>query len=343
MILWTRIALAACITMAAFAPAACCQSRAEGAVSISIDNPGDGAVVDSELNISGMAAGPAGVAISVSVSIDGGQSYPALGNTSWIYRWSPDGPGQHTILATATAGNDWAAAQVTVFYVPPDFNASIIGHEPASTELSVMLGQSIMFGVNITGPIVSTLVRWFVNGSDLGGQGSNLGANITFSQGPGETIPVEARLYLNGTVVDSVIWNVTVTRPQGPPEITAFRPSNFNVTVAIQETVKFNVTSSDPDGDRLNITWFVDGEPRPPGAGKDSFEIYFNESGDHIISVSVSDGAATVNVTWNLTVAPDYVPGLLDTFPVVVYMMAGLAAGLLYGRRNGRMAGQRPL
>jgi len=318
--------------MAALAPAATGGSRAGEPVSISIDSPQNGTTVGTELNISGTAAGPAGETLSVSVSIDGGAPHLASGNASWVLRWSPNASGEHTIVATATAGNQTATAQVTVVFTPQSPNAKIGGHGPEPTEVLLQPGDNATFWVNISGPVAGTIVRWFQNGTELPGEAGRLTLNMSFNSAGNTT--VEARLFQDGSFTDSVAWNVSVSQPQRPPKIAAFRPAGRNVSVAIQETVAFNITVSDPDGDSLNITWLVDGMPQTSGIGVVSFETSFNDSGDHCVTASVFDGTSSVNITWNLTVAPDYVLGPLDVVPCMAFIVLGLFLGIWYGTRS---------
>jgi len=186
--------------------------------------------------------------------------------------------------------------------------------------------------VNISGPVAGTIVRWFQNGTELPGEAGRLTLNMSFNSAGNTT--VEARLFQDGSFTDSVAWNVSVSQPQRPPKIAAFRPAGRNVSVAIQETVAFNITVSDPDGDSLNITWLVDGMPQTSGIGVVSFETSFNDSGDHCVTASVFDGTSSVNITWNLTVAPDYVLGPLDVVPCMAFIVLGLFLGIWYGTRS---------
>ena len=337
----TGIALAACLLAAAIFPAAAGPSGAAGAVSISIDNPQNGTVIYSELNISGTASGPEGQELAVSVSIDGGQHFPARGNTSWTYRWSPAVTGQHTIEATAIAGNETATAQVLVNYSLPQPKPKIGGHDPSSTELSLAPGENLTLSVTLSGPAIGTVVRWYENGSELTGEAGNLKINLTTPDDLAGTITVEARLTQNGTATDSIRWNITLANPQRPPRIVAFWPEQHNISLAPEEVVQFNVTASDPDGDELNITWLVDGEPSASGINMSSFETKFNRTGDHCITVSVSDGHGTVDVTWNLTVENSYILGFLDIAPCIVYIVLGLLMGVWYGTRTRRTPGPR--
>lgn len=342
MIRGTHVALAACLLAAAFSSAASGPSSAAGSVSISIDDPQNGTVIEEELNITGTAAGPEGIELAVSVSIDGGPPFPARGNTSWAFRWSPAIPGQHIIEATATAGNETATAQVVVSFNLPQPPAQISGHDPASTELSLTPGENLTLSVTITGSVVGAVVRWYENGSELTGESGHLRINLSMPTGLEGIIPVEARLVVNGNVTDSARWNITVALPERPPVILDFQPDKLNLSIAQQEEARFNVSASDPDGDELNITWLVDGKTRASGLNMSYFEISFNKSGDHCVTASVSDGNALANITWNLTIAEEYIPGPLDIAPCIVYIVLGLFAGIWYGMRTGRFPRQRP-
>jgi hypothetical protein len=68
-----------------------------------ITAPNDGAVFPAgEIELTGAAEGPQGVAF-VEVSTDGGATWStAAGNGSWSYRWAPASGGEYTVMSRAT-------------------------------------------------------------------------------------------------------------------------------------------------------------------------------------------------------------------------------------------------
>ena len=82
------LAALALILAATATPGAAGAAPRAGGLSVSIVLPVNGSVVKGDVNITGNASGPGGVALSVQLSIDGGPWYPAEGNLSWTWLWS---------------------------------------------------------------------------------------------------------------------------------------------------------------------------------------------------------------------------------------------------------------
>ena len=317
-------------------------ARSPGPVSISITYPPNGTVVSSEVNITGTASGPEGLALSVSVSVDGGPLNPAQGNTSWVFRLSTFVEGPHLIEATAAAGNDTATAQIEVSFsiAPPQVNIS--GHDPAGSDISLTPGKNVTFSIALSNQLQGATIRWYEDDSAVPAEEGRLSFNFSAPADFRGNHSIEARLARNGATIDSVRWNVTGLPPDRPPRITAFLPDTLNISVEQYSRVDFNMTASDPDGHPVNITWFVDGKALAFGLNLTSFGVDFNESGDHCVTAGVSYGGFRVNVTWSVSVQKDYVPTLLDFAPCAIYIILGLFLGIWYGIRTGRIPRPRP-
>jgi len=97
--------------------------------------------------------------------------------------------------------------------------------------------------------------------------------------------------------------NVTlnVTPVNDVPVIESFTPTDLTPTVVIGNSLIFNHTSSDIDGDTLIYSWKVDLAEQSTGQGW-TYTPASNEVGIHNITLNVSDGTVNVSMQWNVTV-----------------------------------------
>ena len=97
-------------------------------------------------------------------------------------------------------------------------------------------------------------------------------------------------------------WNVSVIfiDRNRPPAIQSRFPANDPV-INETETQNFSVLASDPDAQPLRFSWYVDGE-KVSTSDNLTWRTWYNSSGVHAVSVTVSDGAKSASTGWNLTV-----------------------------------------
>lgn len=85
-----------------------------------------------------------------------------------------------------------------------------------------------------------------------------------------------------------------------PPSIDSVSPTT-DPTISVGESQTFSITKSDPDGDNMNVSWYVDGVIQEGKTG-DSFVYTASIVGSFIIKVAISDGQASDTNNWALTV-----------------------------------------
>lgn len=120
-------------------------------------------------------------------------------------------------------------------------------------------------------------------------------------------------LVSDGELTSSHVWNISVLHVNAPPVIDSFFPER-EVLVDAGQKASFRVQSHDPNGDRLNISWFVDGGLT---AWADfSMELPTSEEspGRHRVEALVSDGTNSVIVNW--TVRVNHAPRITNWNPV---------------------------
>ena len=95
-----------------------------------------------------------------------------------------------------------------------------------------------------------------------------------------------------------------LTRNMPPPiNITSFYPANRSFNVSENSTVDFNISYSDSQGP-VTITWLLDDEEKSSFTNLTGFNVTFNftSSGDHNVTVLVSDDTSDADLTWDIEV-----------------------------------------
>ena len=101
-------------------------------------------------------------------------------------------------------------------------------------------------------------------------------------------------------------FTLTVTNKNRAPNITAYYPTTLNFSTTGTTLLGFNITKNDPDGTIPDASWYVDGvlNEIDSGSSVDSFAYNFGcgISGNHTVSVTITDGLLTAALKWNITV-----------------------------------------
>lgn len=102
---------------------------------------------------------------------------------------------------------------------------------------------------------------------------------------------------------NEIILTVEATNTTGTnkaPVINTKDPTT-DPTISVGGSQIFKITKSDPDGDPMNVTWYVDGVSREGETG-DSFTYKSSIVGSFVIKVAVTDGKLSDTEYWALTV-----------------------------------------
>jgi len=84
------------------------------------------------------------------------------------------------------------------------------------------------------------------------------------------------------------------------PTINSYLPIS-DITIAENSSQAFSITASDPDGDMLSYSWFLD-EAQVSTAPSFTYSPDYNAAGVHILNVTVSDGSLKTSHSWNINV-----------------------------------------
>jgi len=107
----------------------------------------------------------------------------------------------------------------------------------------------------------------------------------------------------NAGGVSTSSLKVTVSVENVPPVIVSYAPQENNLVMNENETLLFNVTVTDANGDSLSYQWYLDKQKL---TGKNNREYTYTASyasaGNHTVKVEITDGKDTVSHIWNITV-----------------------------------------
>jgi hypothetical protein len=102
-------------------------------------------------------------------------------------------------------------------------------------------------------------------------------------------------------------FSLTITDENRQPNFTAYYPTNFTINAPDTQTLYFNITTNDLDGTIPDAYWYVDGifNQLDSGSSFDEFSYVFGcgVSGNHNVSVVITDGLLNNSLNWNITLS----------------------------------------
>jgi hypothetical protein len=117
------------------------------------------------------------------------------------------------------------------------------------------------------------------------------------------TISAEAEVVPGETnTTDNTYINDTVTILNSPPTIDSFTPINTTPEVNEGDSLEFTHTSSDPDGDSLTVTWWLNQTDTGETSDSYTYTSDYESAGTYNATVVVSDGLSQTSHQWTLTV-----------------------------------------
>jgi hypothetical protein len=209
------------------------------------------------------------------------------------------------IFVSSSSSGKLRMFDLYVRVTPPQHKPRIDSFYPA-LETSVPEASTLDFRVNATdiyrNPMTFT---WFDDEERLPGTTSaRLSIEYGFEDAGMHTVTCRVANGISEKTFIDLVWQVTVTDVNRPPEIHTFSPAG-DVTMEENSTQLFSVAASDPDpGEVLSHSWFLDNKP-VAGAEGDNYTYApgFFDGGLHTIKAVVSDGGgATDFKVWQATV-----------------------------------------
>ncbi len=242
------------------------------------------------------------------------------------YEWKVDGTSESnessfeivtTFVDEYRAGNYEVEVQVTDDILETDtfvWNLTVLDVNqipeiqkfmPNITNVSINEGEKLPLSINVT-DIDGTvpLYQWYLNGAVIVNETLSSYDFITDYDMEGiYTIAVNVTDGADDTLVDSVVWTITVLNSDRPPIVSIF--GNDTVVIYEGNWVNFFVNATDPDGDVLSYKWLFDGEnlSGEEGVNYNYSSDYSSADGNvHDVMVEISSGEHVINFTWKLTI-----------------------------------------
>jgi len=196
-------------------------------------------------------------------------------------------------FSSATAGLLRLSNLKVVLNMPPVITGAWPSDDPVLEQ-----GTGQRFSINASDQDADTLqMDWRVDGQ-VAGTGPQFDYTAPGSAG-NHTVTATVS---DGKASSSRLWNVTVVfvDRNRPPVIRERMPAD-NPVINETETAVFAVRATDPEGGPLRFSWYVDGD-KVSVADNLTWRTWYNSSGVHNVSVTVSDGEKSASSAWNLTV-----------------------------------------
>lgn len=135
-------------------------------------------------------------------------------------------------------------------------------------------------------------------------------------------------------------WNLNILKKNRLPEIRVVEPEGKTASIEESDTLNFAITKSDPDGDSMDVTWWVDGVETFEGSDKYTFSPGYDSDRNRNITVEVSEteSGASSTFSWDIAVANvdisegrETLLGLsYDAWGLIMALISGLAAIMLF-------------
>ncbi len=220
-------------------------------------------------------------------------------------------PGTHTLTVFVTDNASQTVSFEWTVIVLPNHAPTIDGQTPASP-VAVNEGGVInmqTFAHDEDGDALT--YSWFINGT-LAGTGSTYAFVTNYNSAGTYTVQCTVS---DGNLNASTQWSVNVLNVNRPPTIISRIPSYTYPTMYEGDMMTLSVTATDPDGDSIIYSWFLDGVLFDTGNSSISYCPDFESAGGHTIVCYVSDGTLQTSTYWSLTVYNMNGPPVLYPIP----------------------------
>ncbi len=257
----------------------------------------DSAIISGKLtktDAGGTNTGSQTYEVNVSVS-DGGTSDSALTNITVIeINNAPS-------LVNIGVQTVWTQGESSTLYIETegsDIEGTLNYNE---TLINASSGAAVdLFNISYLG-----VINFTPNVNQIGIYNATICINDSGIENPHENISTECGEDGSGKFVCDD-FTITITDENRAPEITDYDPDNLNFTIDGTETTIFNITKNDPEGTVPDSYWYIDGEYQSyySGSSIDEFIYTFGcgISGNHNVTVDVTDGLLNTSLQWNITV-----------------------------------------
>jgi len=207
--------------------------------------------------------------------------------------------------------------------VDPVNDAPVLTTVTPTGDVGMNEGTTKDFQVTATDPDGDSLTyTWTLDGKDTGIKTNNYTYAPDFTTAGIHKVKITVSdLLLTATKE----WKVTVKNVNRAPVVNITSPVANPVTKYKQGKMTFTADTTDPDSDKLTITWYVDGNPVP--SSNANSVVYNMKSGTHVVKVTASDGTTSTSQEVTVSAAktggsPGFeVLGLLGALVIVAVLI----------------------
>jgi hypothetical protein len=133
--------------------------------------------------------------------------------------------------------------------------------------------------------------------------------NITMNDSMIGTYMINISVNDSTGAMTSAIISLTITNENRAPVISSYFPEDLTPEIYETESINFSISAYDPDGTIPSIVWYLDNVNTGITSSAYSYVTGYESSGIHNVTVTVSDGAITVALKWDVNVLNQIVVG----------------------------------
>ena len=251
--------------------------------------------------------------------------------------WAAPNPGSYQVRAVATdragltVSKDWQVVAVAPPPLPipndptggPPGSPRITKYTPGDVRVTIQEGETLTFSTTASDPNGEPLTyAWAVDGKSITGGATPNKSTFTWRAKSTGNHTIQAIIRNERSEFAAIReWRMTVEVPQSvssdtsatssetpsrtsnsPPRFTSRSPSVGALKTSAGQSLAFEATAMDPDGDELSYEWLVDGSRA--GRGK-AFSFSASEAGQHRLEVRAADaGRLRTTTKWEIDVSP---------------------------------------
>jgi len=285
------------------------------------------------------ASDPDGDALMINWSVDG-----QIAATGPSFDYTAPGPeGDHTVLASVSDGRIYTIRSWNVSVVFVDRNLPPVIQARFPTDDMVINETDVLnFSITASDPENQPLrCSWYVDGEKVSSS-DNLTWRTWYNSSGMHAVWVTVS---DGAKNVSTSWNVAVLDRDRAPVISGWRPEK-PLAARPGTTLQFGINVSDPDGDAIGVSWYVDGN-RAVNATSPNFSLVapWSDGLVHSVKAVASGSNLSAMREWRIrSIIPDEETGLDVSDPWCLLMLGivipAIAAAVVLGRLGKRGAAQ---
>ena len=212
--------------------------------------------------------------------------------------------GEYTVTVTASDGSLTASKEVLIIVNRKEEAPTLVSYSPAETAITIDETESVEFSIRAS-DLNEDILRysWKLDGISVGNDDS-VEYKTTYEDSGSHTVKA---IVSDGIFDTEKIWSVTVNNINRKPQISEIEDIKAKET----DTVTINVEAWDGDGDALSYS--IDNSRFVQDGSTFTWETNYDDAGDHLVTISASDGVDTT--TQEVTVAVENInrpPVILD-------------------------------